>query len=158
MIQYEDILNKIAPVFHKFINYREYFHESLNFIVQYLLYIQKRVDKKIPDIFALWLPDPNFPELGLHYFMSAYLSKRLLKNKTTNSRTVVFTKASNLDKYDVILFIYIDQFVINLVINKLSFENQHPRIFGTSADCTYKDLFIALVGKDTYDTIRRYIR
>ena len=159
MRPYEQILNKIAPVFYKVINYREYFNKSSNIIIQYLLYIQKRVNKKIPDIDALWLPDPNFPELGLHYFMSAYLPRSFSK-EITNSRIVVFTKASKLDKYDLILFIDIDQFVINLVINRFSFENEYPLIsfFGTPADCTYKDLFIALVGKDTYETIRRNIK
>jgi len=159
MRPYEEILSKIAPVFHKFLNYREYFNKSSNIIIQYLLYIQKRVNKKIPDIDALWLPDPNFPELGLHYFMNAYRPRSFLK-EITNSRTVVFTKASKLDKYDLTLFIYIDQFVINLVINRFSFENEYPRInfFGTSADCTYKDLFVALVGIDTYETIRANIK
>jgi len=155
MMQYESVLNKVAPMFYKLLNYREYFNESSNIIIQYLLYIQKRVNKKIPDIDALWLPDPNFPELGLHYFMSAYLPRSFSK-EITNSRIVVFTKASKLDKYDLILFIYIDQFVINLVINRFSFENEYPRInfFGTPADCTYKDLFISLVGKDLYEALR----
>ena len=159
MMQYESVLNKVAPMFYKLLNYREYFNESSNIIIQYLLYIQKRVNKKIPDIDALWLPDPNFPELGLHYFMSAYLPRSFSK-EITNSRIVVFTKASKLDKYDLTLFIYIDQFVINLVINRFSFENEYPRInfFGTPADCTYKDLFIALVGRSTYETIRRNIK
>ena len=160
MTRYEEILNKISPIFYKFLNYREYFHEFLNFVVQYLLYIQKRVDKKIPDIYALWLPDPEFPKLGLHYFMIAYLSRSFLKEKRTNSRTVVFTKASNLDKYDVTLFVYIDQFIINLIINKFSFENEYPyiNVFGPAASCTYKDLFAALIGKDTYETIKKNIK
>ena len=155
MKQYESVLNKVSSMFYKLIQYREYFNESSDIIFQYLLYIQKRVNKKIPDIDALWLPDPNFPELGLHYFMSTYLPRSFSK-EITNSRTVVFTKASKLDKYDLILFIYIDQFVINLVINRFSFENEYPRInfFGTPADCTYKDLFISLVGKDLYEALR----
>jgi len=159
MTQYEKILSKIAPVFYKVINYREYFNESSDIIFQYLLYIQKRVNKKIPDTDTLWLPDPNFPELGLHYFMNAYRPRSFSK-EITNSRTIVFTKASKLDKYDLILYVYIDQFVINLVINRFSFENEYPLIsfFGTPADCTYKDLFMVLVGKDTYDTIRRNIK
>jgi len=159
MIQYEQTLNKVAPIFYKVINYREHFNKSSNIIIQYLVYIQKRVNKKIPDIDALWLPDPNFPELGLHYFMSAYLPRSFSK-EITNSRIVVFTKASKLDKYDLILFIYIDQFVINLVINRFSFENEYPHInfFGTPADCTYKDLFMALIGKDTYEAIRTNIK
>jgi len=153
------VLNKVSSMFYKLIQYREYFNESSDIIFQYLLYIQKRVNKKIPDIDALWLPDPNFPELGLHYFMNAYRPRSFLK-EITNSRTVVFTKASKLDKYDLILFIYIDQFVINLVINRFSFENEYPRInfFGTPADCTYKDLFMALIGKDTYEAIRTNIK
>jgi len=160
MTQYEETLSKIAPMFFKFINYRKYFNENLNFIVQYLLYIQKRVNKKIPDIYALWLPDPEFPELGLHYFMGAYLSKSYLKDKPTNSRAIVLTKASNLNKYDVILFIYIDQFIINLIINKFSFENKYPYIsfFGAAGNCTYKDIFVTLIGKDTYKTIKKNIK
>jgi hypothetical protein len=160
MTQYEEILSKIAPIFYKVINYREYFNESSDIIFQYLLYIQKRVNKKIPDIDTLWLPDPNFPELGLHYFMNAYRPRSFLEERITNYRTIVFTKASKLHKYDVTLYVYIDQFVINLVINRFSFENEYPLIsfFGSPADCTYKDLFVALVGKDTYDTIRANLK
>ena len=150
MTQHEGILNKIAPIFHKLINYREHFDESDDLIFQYLVYIQKRVNKKIPVIDTLWLP---YPELGLHYFISAYIYKGYL-NK------IVFTKESNLNKYDATVYVYIDQFVINLVINKFSFENEYPGIdfFGTHARCTYKDLFVTLIGKDTYKTIKKNIK
>ena len=165
MKQYESALNKIAPMFYKLLQYREYFDKFNDLFFQYLLYIQKRVNKKILVTDTIWLPDPEFPELGLHYFIyyfiDAYILKSFLIEKTTNTRTVVFTKANNLRKYNVTFFVYIDQFIINLVINKFSFENEYPRInflFGTPANCTYKDLFIALVGKDLYETLRASVK
>ena len=146
MTQYEDILSKISTVFYKFIRYSEYFYEFDDLIFQYLLYIKKTVNKKIPSIDALWLPDPNFPELGLHYLIKAYFSSRLLEEKAINSRLIMLTKASNIKKNDAILFFFIDQYVIILIINKFIFENQYPsfNFFGTTADCTYKHLFIGL--------------
>jgi len=53
----------------------------------------------------------------------------------------------------------VPEFIVNMIINKFSFENEQV-VFsdGILAPYTLKGLFIALVGKDTYETIRRNIK
>jgi deoxyhypusine synthase len=51
---------------------------------------------------------------------------------------------------------YFDEFIVNMVINKFSFEND--KIVCEAGyeeyDIPYKDLFIVLVGKDLYEALR----
>jgi len=49
----------------------------------------------------------------------------------------------------------IDNFIVNIIINKFSFENM-PMYYAPFL--RFADFFIILVGKDTYEAIRRNIK
>jgi hypothetical protein len=165
MIQYEEILSKIAPVFHKLIPYELYFESQKTFIDFYL------VHAKFPRLWYVYLP--------LDIADQKYFSMQSIKN--TIYDYYISTKALPIYESEVFIeevtlnekyklkklgyFASFSEFIVNLIINNFSFENEHILISDnftkerlTSSGKTYKDLFILLVGKDTYETIRANIK
>jgi len=165
MTQYENILSKIAPVFHKLIPYELYFESQKTFIGFYL------VHAKFPGLQFVYLP--------LDIADQKYFSIQSIKN--TIYDYYISTKALPIYENEVFIeevtlnekyklkkwgyFASFSEFIVNLIINNFSFENEHILILDritkerlTSSGKTYKDLFILLVGRDTYETIRSNIR
>jgi len=52
----------------------------------------------------------------------------------------------------------LSEFILDMVINKFSFENEIPIPGDYTYTMDFKKVFIALVGKDMYDTIRENIK
>jgi len=143
MRPYEETLNKISPVFYKFISYSRDFLENrantLNFI--------------------------NYDFDVEHYYSSSKVDYSLLINHNLISHDppffwyfVISIRKSN--GFMVDLTYGFTQFMTTMVINNFSFENQkivasrRPLYISLPS----KDLFIKLVGKDTYETIRNNIK
>jgi len=147
MRPYEQTLNKIAPVFYKFISYSRYFYEET--------YYSTKID-------------------FLHYYLDTeryYLSNKvsyllLIKYKIiSHNRPYVRYFIISLRKsngFMVDLTYGFTDFITTMIINKFSFENQKivtsMKPWSLYTSFPSKDLFIRLVGKDTYETIRRNIK
>jgi len=153
MTQYEETLSKVSPVFYKFISYSRYFYEET--------YYSTKID-------------------FLHYYLDTeryYLSNKvsyslLIKYKTIshNAPYNMYANAIFYNMYAIFLrksngfmvdFMHgFTAFITTMVINNFSFENQ--KIVATRQpiyiSLPSKDLFIRLVGKDTYDAIRANIK
>ena len=142
MTQYEQTLSKIAPTFFKLMHYNDYFIYS-SLIASYL----NRVG--LPDVHHLDLP---IKKINYFYLLSILPFK--IKGKKIDMNTVTIgTKY----KYNFVnIWDVLSGFIINMVINNFSFENEYDLYY--SVPRSYKDFFIALVGKDMYDTIRQNIR
>ena len=136
MTQYEQTLNKISPTFFKTIQYYYYFDNYLTSTISYLEHA------KVPEVNYLYLPTKN------NYYYYAIIG--MIANKdvimlTTKDKKIIHGAVS------------LAEFIINLVINNFSFENENIM----SASFTtgrLKPLFIALVGEDMYETLRQNIK
>jgi len=145
MRPYEETLNKISPVFYKLIRYREFRFNNIWFLEQYLSKAKlPRIDHV--DVIDLLSDSSYFYSTGSLDFESSM-----------HTEIVRITTKDNVDIY---ADSYIDSFIVNMVINKFIFENKTISSWGgiDIYDNTYKDLFIALVGKDTYETIRTNLK
>jgi len=145
MRPYEETLNKISPVFYKLIRYREFRFNNIWFLEQYLSKAKlPRIDHV--DVIDLLSDSSYFYSTGSLDFESSM-----------HTEIVRITTKDNVDIY---ADSYIDSFIVNMVINKFIFENKTISSWGgiDIYDNTYKDLFIALVGKDTYETIRANLK
>ena len=152
MIPYEKTLNKISPTFFKLGQYQYYSRELLE---KYLWHAKVPVTNFL---FMLRTKDINY-----YYYVDLYLSKGnegipiyvkeillTTKNKATffKERIAMFNERLTMP-----------EFIVNMIINKFSLENEQV-VFsdGLPLPYTLKDLFVALVGKDMYDTIRANIK
>jgi len=165
MTQYEQILSKIAPVFHKLIPYESYFKSQKTFIGFYLVHAE--------------FPRLQFVYIPLDIADQKYFSLQSIKN--TIYDYYISTKALPIYENEVFIeevtlnekyklnkwgyFASFSEFIVNLIINNFSFANEYILIADRitkerliSSGKTYKDLFILLVGKDTYEAIRRNIK
>ena len=142
-MQYETILGKIAPVFYKFISYSRYFLENRADILNFI----------------------NYDFDVEHYYSSNKVNYSLLiiRKSISHDRPYVWYFIISLTKsngFMVDLTYGFTQFMTTMVINNFSFENQkivasrRPLYISMPA----RDLFIRLVGKDTYEVIRRNIK
>jgi len=147
MRHYEQILDKVAPTFYKSIQYYDYFNKSLGSITSYLRHIE------VPDVYAFM----SLPSENINYFY--YGSKRIgyhhIVEKTESKETIILSTKDKVKKLIELGVVSLDEFIVNMVINNFSFENDH--IYVNSAE-NYKAAFIALVGNDLYETIRANIR
>jgi len=142
MKPYEEILGKIAPIFYKFLQYHNSFaYYYSNFIEDYL------INAKLIRIYHVNLLLSNNISYLYDIAAGVFIKYEIIVRLTTRN---------NVDYY---AGSYFDEIIINTVINKFSFNNDKMVFYGgKKLDITYKDLFIALVGKDTYDTIQRNIK
>ena len=144
MTRYENTLNKIAPVFYKFASYSRYFFEKTGYAL--LGFVNYDFDTE-------------------RYYLSNKVSYSLLiKYKTISHNApyymyyAIFLRKSN--GFMVDLIHGFTAFITTMVINNFSFENQKivasrkPLYLSLAS----KDLFIRLVGKDMYETLRRNIK
>jgi len=150
MKQYEEILNKIAPVFYKFAQYYKFRNDKFYLIDHYLR------SAKLP---RMYLVDVLFSKDTYYYYDTGSLNFE----NSMHTTIVRLTTRKNVDKYagsDLDVDLYTDEFIVNMVINGFSFENVYIATDASNeiSFISYKNLFIVLVGKDTYDTIRRNIK
>jgi len=135
MARYEQILNKISPVFYKFIRYQNYF---------------------IPNLISSYLQSANAPNtlevtispINSYYFFYIHgiryiKNSNILEGKTTTDKLVMLTK---IEKASYIT-LSIDEFLIDEIINKFSHLKSYT-----------EKIFIALIGKDTFEAIRANIK
>ena len=143
MTRYEQTLNKIAPTFFKTIQYAKYFRSN-----------QTPVNNFI-----------NFYENISEYYSSNKTSYALIvgDRRIYYNEPHIFYYTISLSKLNGFVFdvIYgLTSFITTMVINNFSFENKkivasRPPLY---LSLPVKDLFIRLVGKDMYDTIRENIK
>jgi len=158
--KYEQVLNKISPVFHKLIRYREYFDKLNDVIPTYLLHAEDNVYELPPAVYRLMLPAKD-----IYYYIIVHISPVFVRGEKVSDRKILLTTR---DKMSTIYDdeVYLDELIVNLIANNFSFENEDIllkhyldlRRWGVYTGYTYKKFFKLLVGKDTYDTIRKYIK
>ena len=131
MTQYEQILNKISPTFYKTLQYHDYYSYGIiwSYFVKKGFYISSFV---------------HLPIKNTHYYYTIYYSSDFIKGNIT--LTTIKSKHS----------VDLAELIINMVINKFSFENE--QIEEASNRVSFKNAFIAAVGKDMYETIRENIK
>jgi len=142
MTQYEKILSKIAPTFFKIEQYRDYYKKNFYLLQSYL------PKAKFPIIY-------NVDILGASKNVYYYYDAGLYTFEELSTNIEIITLATR-NKVTIYTASRLDEFIINMIINKFSFENE--RIGEASSLVSFKDLFIALVGKDMYETIRSNIK
>jgi len=149
MTRYEETLSKISPVFHKFVNYQNFYEKNYySFIASFLGYT------KTPEVYHLYI----MPRYSYYYFA---IKKPLYGISDENISilydiyTVSLTEEKAQSRYDVVSHI---ELITNAVINNFYVENKKlPAPYLVSAEGIEK-VFIKLVGKDTYDAIRANIK
>jgi len=153
MRQYEEILNKISPVFYKFVQYEKFIEKDVLFVDSYLYHLNLPnfsntffITKKI---YYFYDSDNIFP----HYFFGTNVSSNILINFSIEK----ISEPTRYSTYPTIV-------IVNMILNNFSIENERLFITGQTSSkgstnyYTVKDLFIAMVGRDTYETIRRNIK
>jgi len=149
MRHYETILSKITPTLYKLIQYEEYFDSECRSENEY---IEKAKGFGFCGLY--------FPMQNIYYHFFSYIPpytfakrrSRLIKGY----QTIIFNTKDKLEERFYNSSISLCELIVDLVINNFKFEDEHPTVPDLSI--SLKDLFIALVGRDMYDTIRANIR
>jgi hypothetical protein len=150
MKRYEEILSKIAPIFFKFVTYNEDFLTMTEPFTTYLS--QAGFYSDISVSFPISI---NYIKNYINYLY--YCRYILMKYKPrTFYPYILLSKISLYKKSNV--FLSIPDVLTNMIINNFSFEKLNFLEDSKLANKSLKDLFIAAVGKDTYDTIRANIK
>ena len=139
MTRYEETLSKISPVFHKFVNYQNFYEKNYySFIASFLGYT------KTPEVYHLYI----MPRYSYYYF-------RIKISVLHYIYVVSLTEQKAQSRYDIVSHI---ELIVNAVINNFYVENKKlPAPYLVSAEGIDK-VFIKLVGKDLYDAIRISIK
>jgi len=151
-MRYESVLNKVAPLFYKFANYEYYFLYFNDLLRQYV----KRANIRLE---YLLVPNEYIcrPKDVYYCYNSEY--KSFLINGTTKYlfKIMLYRKDKVRDLYG---YKNLPEVILDMVINKFVFENKKIEL-----ECcferynySFKDLFIALVGKDLYEAIRNSVK
>jgi len=150
MTQYEKTLNKISPIFHKFITHNEYF---LTMTGPFTAYLSKA--GFYSDISVSYPISTNYIKNYINYL---YYCKYILMDYKTRTfyPYIILGKTSLYKKSN--MFLSIPDVITNMIINNFSFEKLNFLEDLETANKSLKDLFIALVGKDTYETIKNNIK
>ena len=153
MTRYEQILNKIAPVFFKFIRYNEYVISAITNFRSYLK------SMSLPEEYESVFTHSIFKEMDYLYYCSWYSKYKYPEESNVNfdltyEESVLLTTTNKVLSTHYEHFT-IDNFIVNIIINKFSFENM-PMYYAPFL--RFADFFIILVGKDTYEAIRRNIK
>ena len=147
MRPYEEILNKISPLFYKLLNYSAYLKDqylSGNVIGEYLK--RSNIGKYVF----------YFKPRHIQYF---FISTAFKFSCITLAKNICIKKKIFLTEENITKLLYfrednLDMFIVNMIINNFSFENDYITLEGLP----FQNLFIALVGRDTYDAIRANIK
>ena len=175
MEHYEEILSKVSPIFYKTIQNTDIekivdFSSnpfSLSHLEPTLLllfdpyaffmisYLKHSIYEELYHYYHI-----NYSRFASDYYFSIYKGYAEGFDRITSSNKIVFlTKKKYLTDEIIdegladINKNYLPMFIVNMVINKFSREN-------IKLACKYraKDLFIVLVGKDLYETLRQNIK
>jgi len=152
MRQYEQILNKISPVFHKFLTYRLYFFSDYFSLI--LSYLEKIKFSCISYYFAADIPIIKTPTYFLIIDRWGF-EKLDIYNKVIRYPSIKLYGSYLKGQFFQTTY---DEAITDLILNNFSFENERKDHFNEECHETFKDLIIAAVGKDTYETIRRNIK
>jgi hypothetical protein len=149
MKRYEEILSKVSYVFYKVINYRKYFDIYTGYEFSYLHNAGISYD-------TIYSPCDIPITKAPTYFLSINRAGVIF------SPTVTLYEDYRRGRYVVVTH---EDAIVDLVLNKFSFEKHkviRPQVYKRSiydySPDTFKDLFIAAVGKDTYETIKNNIK
>jgi len=142
MMRYEAILNKISPLFYKFLNYKMSITIPIRIVLDYLKSF------RVPQEIVVELP---IAYVNYIYAIKFIESTSPLRGKTSSGYIMLLTKKDNISEFRHVI---IDEFIVNMVINNFSFEKSYITSGYTVYPQPYKDLFIALVGKDLYEALR----
>ena len=134
MNNYERVLNKISPIFYKFINYRIYFSDNWRPVYLYLRKI------KLSYLIPTYITIIKTPSYFLHIFRGIFFIYETITTYPTIHLYESYQKGKSFE-------IEHDEAIVDLILNNFSFEDED-----------HLKLFIALVGRDTYETIRRNIK
>jgi len=148
MTHYEQILDKIAPTFYKLAQYNEYFEKSQLLVHSYLASI-----KLFPIMLSLYLPKKS----NYYYFYIKYIPHYypFLKKIVYKQTTMLVTNDKIEDATNVI---QLDELIVNMIINGFSAENEREIVEFNDYHINPTNTFIALVGRDLYETLRASIR
>jgi len=154
MRPYEEILNKIVPVFYKFAQYHEYIIDVSTYFRSYL-----KSMSITPDEYESVSTHGIMKEMDYLYYCSWY-SKYDYPLESNINFDLTYKKSVLLTTTNKILWTHyeyftVDNFIVNIIINKFSFQNIHMYFVPF---LSFADYFKLLVGRDTYDTIRRNIK
>jgi len=145
MRPYEKILGKVSPVFYKFIQYYDYYYDNEILIKPYL---EKFMN--VPGIYNLHFSAKNIR----YYFNVTEADIYVFWNKIATEKIIsLITGDVNTEQKIFSPFV---EFIINMVINKFGFKDVY--IYNFAVAGSLDNIFIALVGRSTYDTIRRNIK
>ena len=152
MTQYEEILSKIAPIFYKLTWYHGFTVDHTELVKSYLARIN------IPDEYDL-----VFVPLSSKYYCFLYSGIQIrygLGIKSLDIKSIELKeKELGIEEGNLA---YADEIIINIIINRFSFEYEYidtVTFYKTEElGLSYKKYIMALIGRDTYDTIRRNIK
>jgi len=148
MRQYEEILSKISPIFYKLIEYRDYFSESRFLIRSYLR------QKDFPNVSELHLSPGN-----INYFYIVDIASLLPFIRKIGSKRIILLTTKDKVTEEVRHYIRLDEVIVNMILNKFSYNDKYISSFsGSLYRLDFETLFITLVGRSTYETIRRNIK
>jgi len=141
MARYEQILNKISPIFYKLLPARELtYHYKL--LTAYLTakHLPEIIEFDVDDLrnifYLIWIRRLELPENNRR--LSFQLVTLLTKN---------YVKGG---------YVFVDVLITDIILNKFIFENEIIR--EAIPPITFGDYVKAFIGKDTYNAIRNYIR
>jgi len=150
MRHYEQVLDKIAPTLYKEMQYFNYFEENSRSITDLIFSYLKHIN----------LPPSNFlniPAKNIYYYCIIWFDySRPIPVRTTSRITIMLTTNDNkLIHYNPVT---LSEFIIDMVMNKFSFENEIPIPGNYTYTVDFKKVFIAFVGKEMYETLRANTR
>jgi len=148
MRPYEEILNKISPLFYKLLNYSAYLKDqylSSNVIGEYLK--RSNIGK-----YVFYYLKPR--HIQYFFISTAFKFSCITLAKNICIKKKIFLTEENITKLLYFREDNLDMFIVNMIINNFSFENDYITLEGLP----FQNLFIALVGRDTYDAIRANIK
>ena len=145
MRPYETILSKIAPVFYKLEQYYEYYDNHYTIMQSYLKYM------KLPEVYHI-----HFTAKNIHYdYYISYDEYSPFWSKTESGKIITLT-TKDINIQETYFEMTFDEFIVDMIINNFGFKNVY--VYNMAAAGGLNNIFIALVGKDMYDTIRKYIK
>jgi len=145
--KYEQILSKIAPIFHKFLRYRLYFNNDSRLIISYL--------DKFNFSFRSYYYATEVPIIKTPTYLLIINRYGITVSNIYNENVEYPYMRLHLEyKKGITIGVTFDEAIVDLIINNFIFESSKTNPYAK----TFKDLFIALVGKDTYDAIRNNIK
>ena len=167
MKQYEQILSKITPTFYKLLKYENYFDygPNLRLILSYLNNAKLPIisDVELPVNYKYFSKKNFFSKQAVsstHYYYSNSGGSLIIEGKKVyvDFIELLEKKKFNMLNYERFIATF-PVFVVNMVINNFSFENEPiVPVGGSPKFDNLKSLFMVLVGKDTYETIRANIK